>query len=275
MRYNFFAKNLDNLQFEWNAVSEKEWPTIKRNFVAAYLCAYMEQAPPNLGEHFAKQAHLLWDDACKLPEEDAFNHLMSSLIKPLQFYLYYENNLLHYENNCLQNEINALKEYLANPQKEIASVKQQLINLFKIKCYFEEAFDKEKDRINNCDKINYLILRFHGQPIAFFTCELNYKSGYTYLRFINISPAFNRLGLSTIILNKVNQYFYDSLGLELYARKDNKAARAFYKSCGFQEFETFDFAEPSYPKERILHFPNDDTTEEPEEHIGFQRRTCS
>ncbi len=72
----------------------------------------------------------------------------------------------------------------------------------------------------------------------------------------------------------MNKYFYDSLGLELYARKDNKAAKAFYTRCGFQEFETFDFDEPSYSKEPILHFPDDDATEEPADHIGFQRRTC-
>ncbi len=234
----------------------------------------MEQPPPNLGEYFADQAQILWDDACKLPPEDAFNRLMSSLIQPLQFYLFYENNLLGYKDNFLQNEINKLKEYLTNPEKDITTVKQHLIKLFKIKCYFEDTFDKEINKINNSDKINYLILRFHGHPIAFFTCELNYKSGYTYLRFINISPAFNRLGLATVLLNKVNRYFYDSLGLELYARKDNKAAQIFYKRCGFQKFKVFDFDEPSYSKKRILHFPNDDATEEPEDHVGFQRKTC-
>ncbi|CEG58781.1 GNAT family N-acetyltransferase [Legionella fallonii] len=265
MKYNFFAKNPDNLLFEWNAAKEKDWPILRRNFVAAYLCTYMEQAPPKVGENFARQAEILWEEACELPPKDALNRLMGTLIQPLQFYLFYQTA-------PLENEIDKIKEYLANPEKEITTVKQRLINLFKIKCYFEETFDQEKNKINNNNEIKYLILRFHEQPIAFFTCELNYKSGYTYLRFINISPAFNRLGLGKIILNEMDKYFSESLGLELYARKDNLSAIAFYKSCAFRQFAAFDFDEPSYFDAPILHFPQDDATKELEEHVGFQRR---
>lgn len=268
MKYNFFSRNANNLYFEWNSATATDWLKIKRGFVDSYLFTYMNSDNPSLGAPIESFAQILWQEACISPRKQALELIMNSFIKPLQCYLFYEKNPLH-------NEINAIKEYLIDKEKDISAIQEYLIKLFKIRSYFEEIFEHEKNKIHqNNTTIEYLVLKFHEQPIAFFTCELNYKSGYTYLRFINIAPSFNRLGLAKIILAEVSKHYPESLGLELYARKDNLSALAFYNNCGFQKFEQFDFKEPAYPHEAGLHFPQNDATDEPAEHIGFQRRLC-
>lgn len=269
MRYSFFNQNRSNLQFEWNSAIPSDWPKLRRNFVGAYLCSYINHTLADI--HFSREFHdeasNIWLEAYQLSNSNGFELLQNAVIKPLQFYLFFIQKPLEQESNLLRTHFNW-------PQKDISLVKDEMIKLMILRNYFEALFFVEKQKIGLSNKkIDYLILRYKEQPIAFFTCELNYKSSFLYLRFINISPAFHRLGLAKIILDEISQHYPEALGMELYVRKDNSSAVAFYKQCGFRQFESFDFNEPEFQDvlSRTLHFPKDDATDRVEDYLAFAK----
>ena len=98
--------------------------------------------------------------------------------------------------------------------------------------------------MNNCKyKINYLVVRFHEQPIAFVVTQLNFKSGRVYVRWNTVSPSFHRQGLGKIMLDAIAKYYKNS-GLELYTRASNTTACNFYDKSGLTVASKYNFAEP-------------------------------
>lgn len=266
MRNKFFKRNNVSLRIEWNSAHPLDWPKLRRNFVGSYFAAYLapcNKEPEIFNSPLRETAEKIWNEAY----EQGFTTLLHEVIQPLQFYLLYQNK-------PLESEINELIEHFPQKMTDIHLTKEHLIKLIILKNYFETHFDEEKLKIaDDKKKINYLILRFNEQPIAFFTCEFNYKSGRIYLRFINISPTFHRLGLGQIILEEISKHYPEAIGLELYARKDNYSAIGFYKRCGFQKYRQFDFKEPFFKGLQVsgLHFPNDDGTDNVDEFIAFAK----
>lgn len=158
--------------------------------------------------------------------------------------------------------------------------------------HFKKDFDAEKEKIsnqNNRDRYrsHYLIARFHDQPIAFFVCQLNYKSGRIYLRWITMHPKFHKHGIGSAMLKEIANRFPKSKGLELYTRKINESAQLFYTKCGFSPISEFDFEEPLLDSEKQpgyfsrfvegwlnnekLFPPLDEKTSQPENFIGFAK----
>lgn len=126
-----------------------------------------------------------------------------------------------------------------------------------LQLYFEHEFDNEFSRINNQlshqFKINYMILKFHGQPIAFIASQLNYKSGRVYIRWNTVSPGFQQLGLGRLMLDEVKKY-YKNDKIELYTRILNQGARNFYKRYGMFETSNFYFDEPNGVNDNISRY---------------------
>ena len=124
-----------------------------------------------------------------------------------------------------------------NPE-EIA----KLIKLKALKLSFTEDFENEKVQIltqdqSNQYKIQYIIARTaFGYPIAFVACQLNYKTGHVYLRWVTVNPKVHGFGLGRMLLNNIRKR-YDTLSLELYTRRANTQARGFYEHCGFSEIQ--------------------------------------
>lgn len=266
MGYDFFARNARELKYEWNKAKASDWLFLKRGFVASYLEIYMSKDDAPISHTGQEYAQYLWEQAKQFPPEQAKAFLVEMLIKPLQFYLAHKDTLL-------RNELEEFNQYFAQQRSDIDATKKRFIHLYAVKSYFEHIFDQEQKQLNEGHSIEYLILRYHDHPIAFFTCELSY-TGYAYARYLSISPPFNRIGLGQALLTELSEHYPDSLGIDLYARQDNKGALAFYEKCGFTKFKKFDFHEP-FPDAKnqdVLHFPKSDAADKPEEYCGFRRK---
>ena len=132
----------------------------------------------------------------------------------------------------------------------VTSIAKCLIKLTALRLYFKEEYETERNKIIEQDwhtprRIHYLVVRYQDQPIAFFSCELNYKSGRIYMRWVTMSPTFQRLGLGKMMLEEVNKHFPENTGMELYTRLANHSARKFYSKVGFVDTTKFDFSEPN------------------------------
>lgn len=185
--------------------------------------------------------------------------------------------------DCDLNEL-AIPQCENNDQSQVSKVDV-------LSQYFKHEFQAEKRKILSQDqqdpyRSHYLIARFHNQPIAFFVCQLNYKSGRTYLRWVTINPAFHHQGIGRAMLDEITKRFPQSKGLELYTRIANIKSKLFYEKCGFSQTNEFDFEEPSpdleqKPKGYFTNFihdwldnrklfpPLDEKISKPENFIGF------
>lgn len=270
----FFTNKQPELSFEWNAASQFDWPIIRRNFVAAYISSYKDRSFDELKypNELKLQAEQIWDNAYG----QGFEIFSKQIIQPLQFYLYSQRFYMAEEATPLTSESERMKHHFSHKDNDISAVRERIVKLLVLQKYFEHDFDEEKHKIDSKSKvIDYLIVRFHGRPIAFFVCELNHKSAKVYLRFVTIEPAFHRESLGEKILDHIVQRYPDATGLELYTRIANFPARAFYQHYGFQPFNHFLFGKPSIslePKSK-LYFPDDDATSHPEAFIAFSKHT--
>ncbi|STX81363.1 ribosomal-protein-alanine acetyltransferase [Legionella busanensis] len=270
MKSRFFEKSIKpNLYFEWNAARNRDWLSILRNFVGAYLSAYIDCTFEELQypEELKHQAEAIWDRAYA----QGYESLINQVIHPLKFYLNF--NL----NEPLKCETNQLEKHFLDKTYNISLVREKLIKLILLQHYFEHDFSEEKHKIDSqAKKIDYLIARFHDKPIAFFACEYNYKSAHVYLRFVTLSPSFHRLGLGEKILDEIVRNYPDATGMELYTRNANFGAQAFYKHYRFNEYREFEFKKPilSLDKNK-LYFPDDDATNNPGAFIAFSKLTHS
>ena len=267
MSSKFFNKHRSELSFEWNAATPSDWLTIRRNFVAAFIHAYRSYRLSDLGYkvELQQQAEHFYQKSVN----KGLDNLIEEIIKPLQFYL-------HYEKSPLDEEIKALEQHYLDPSYDVSKVRENIIKLIMLQHNFEADFYQEHRKILSASKkLDYLIVRFHGQPIAFFVTELYYA--HVYLRFITIAPAFHRLGLGEMILEQVDKHYPDATGMDLYTRNTNSSSHSFYKKCGFREFKQFDFKELCLDatSSEKLYFPSDDGTDDPESCIGFSRTTHS
>jgi ribosomal protein S18 acetylase RimI-like enzyme len=270
MRNRFFTANRNDLRFEWNTANVLDWTIIQRNFVSAYICAYQKNTLQELmfDVDLLKEAQELWqttyDHACK----KGIEVLINKIINPLKFYFAHENT-------PFQTEINELEKHFLDNSYTIGSVQEHFIKLIMLQRYFENDFINEKIKIHSTNKkIDYLIARYNDAPIAFFVTELNYKSGRVYLRWVTIEPGFHRQGLGEIIMSQIAKHYPDAIGMELYTRKANVSAQKFYKHCGFQETQNFEFGQPTFKLNgKIkLYLPEDDMTHSPNAFIAFYKR---
>ena len=265
MRNRFFKYNTE-LQFSWNAAAITDWPRIQRNFVSAYLSSYQECRYEALmfDESLKKAAEQKWETAYR----QGYEKLLQDIIEPLEFYLGFNR-----KSGLFETERASLNHHFRG-NANVDELRDTLIKLTMLRSHFESEFLEEKHKIESkTKKIDYLMARFHDQPIAFFVCELNYKSAKIYLRFVTIEPAFHRLGLGEKMLDQIAHHYPQALGMELYTRKANIAAQSFYKHYGFLEFQQFDFWSPtiSLKKSEKLFFPEDDSTSQPNAFIAFSK----
>ncbi len=65
------------------------------------------------------------------------------------------------------------------------------------------------------------------------------------MRWVTMSPSFQRQGLGGMLFEEVRKHFPKNTGIELYTRKANHPAQSFYKKIGFSDTTSFDFSEPS------------------------------
>lgn len=105
--------------------------------------------------------------------------------------------------------------------------------------------------------IQYLMVRFHEQPIGFFSCQLNYKTARVYMRWMIISPEFQKLKLGNIVLDMVNKHFPQNRGMELFTCEDNTSGLDFYHRLGFTQagdspIDEFNFEDPEHNLEVSL-----------------------
>ena len=222
-----------DLYFEWNAARTEDWPILRRNFVAAYISAYMNRSFAELqySDELKLHAETQWENSYS----KGYDSLMSQIIRPLQFYL-------GYEKRPLQDECDELQKHFSDKTHDITLIKEQIIKLMLLQRYFEKSFIEEKQNILSQEKkIEYLIARFHERPIGFFVSEVNFKSSHIYLRYVTLSPAFHRQGLGEKMLDEVVKHYPDATGLELYTRTANIGAQAFYKHYGFKAYSQFNF----------------------------------
>jgi ribosomal protein S18 acetylase RimI-like enzyme len=269
MQNRFFSSKHPELTFDWNSANPSDWPTIRRNFVAAYICSYIDRSFDELmyTNEQVQAATDKWDTIYKKFLTRGMPFIQQALIDPLKFYL-------HHQTEPLQVECAELARHLQDKNHDISAVREKIIKLIMLSSYFENDFDEEMHKIAAGNKkIDYLITRFHNQPIAFFVCELNYKSGNIYLRFVTMEPAFHRQGLGQLILNQITKKHPEAIGMELYTRIANHPAKSFYASNGFKDFEQFEFGKPEVSLKPIqtLYFPDDDGTSHPEAFIAFRK----
>src|SRR5687768_11893171 len=95
MKSRFFDKNRDELHFEWNAARKSDWPTIRRNFVAAYISSYVNRSFQELqyDDALKQQAVMTWNKAYS----QGYDAIVNLIIRPLQFYLSYQDKPLEQE----------------------------------------------------------------------------------------------------------------------------------------------------------------------------------
>lgn len=270
MQNRLFKLNTAELTFEWNGANQADWRTIQRNFVAAYLHAYEDKSfselmfKPEVIEKTRDEWKIKYEQFLK----EGMPFLKREIIHPLEFYMTHKPS-------ALESETKEFEHHLADKKYEINKTTDQIVKLLILKRHFESDFKEEKHKIDSkSKKIDYIIARYHEQPVVFFVCELNYKTGFIYLRFVTIEPAFHRLGLGRKMLQQITKRYPDAKGLELYTRRANYSAQSFYKSIGFQEYKEFSFEEPmiSLKPDNKLYFPTDDSTSQPEAFIGFRKK---
>lgn len=283
MKNKFFTKNSPDLQFEWNAAKKSDWINLQRIFVATYIFAYKDHSLSQLmfEEKCIHEANKIWDSAY----QRGLEAITKEIIKPLQFYFQQEKTiLLNYkkisaeaQKKLFKTELDELEKHFVDKSQDITSVREYFSKLIMLQKYFENDFSQEKQKLDSgTKKLDYLVVRFHDIPIAFFVCELNPKSACIYLRWVTVEPSFQREGLGKIILDKISQRYPDAIGMELYTRKVN-SSNVFYKNCGFHEATNFEFGKPviTLKNAKGLYFPEDDATNSPNAFIAFHKSNHS
>lgn len=266
-----FFRNHQGIKFEWNSASEMDWLRIRRNFIAAYIGAYQDKTLDEL---------MFEDELKEKSEKELSNSLHSKeglsfadLVKSIEVYLIHE--YLQVSTNSDPRPLIKEYELLSSSNsdlKTITQAKERITKLLMLKNYFENEFLQEKRKIDlGSKKIDYLIARFHDQPVGFFVCELNPKTARIYLRFVTVSPAFQGLGLGKEILNKIYKRYPEAIGMELYTRKANYSAIEFYTHCKFKSFENFYFEKMSFENLQQINFPEDDITNHPKAFVAFRQ----
>lgn len=261
MQNRFFNNHRQDLQFDWNSASSNDWRMIKRNFVAAYLSSYKDQPIDTLNVSNLEKARQKWVQTYELGLEG----IKKDIILPLSFYFSNEKIPFTQELATLTDHFNGLCD-------DISQLSEYFIKLLNLKFYFEKEFEEEFEKIDERIKnINYLVVRFHERPIAFFSTELNFKSARIYLRWVTMEPAFHRMGLGHIALDEIRKYYPESIGMELFTRKANKSAQAFYNRYGLQPTNNFDFVEHGLFKgdKNKLHLPIDDAVKSNDAFVAF------
>lgn len=267
MKRGFFERNRTELCFEWNKAAHADWVKIRRNFVAAYLCAYEDRSFEELmfGLDLQQGVEKIWNTCYENSLDKGFESLFKQIIQPLQFYM-------DHKKEPLKNELTDLKKHFIDKTHDICAVRLKMIKLIMLKNYFEKELCEEMMKLGSSKNIDYLVTRYHEQPIAFFVCELNYKTAHVYLRFVTIEPAFHRLGLGKMILEQISKYYPEANGMQLYTRKANHSAQSFYKECGFQE-HAFNFGKPTFMSNQTssLCLPENDATDYPKAFVAFNK----
>lgn len=272
MKSRFFTNKRQALYIEWNSANAIDWKIIERNFIAAYLSSYKDSPIDRLNQTHLKRATMEWNDAyadAHMP----LGVIYKNIIKPLSYYFSHEPSFKNNGQEIFKKELDILEAHFADASVNISDVRDYLIKLQMTRYFFEEEFEEEKKKIHADEsKIDYVIARFHDRPIAFFACEENYKSGRVYLRWVTMQPAFHRNGLGEIMLSEIAKHYPEAIGMELYTRKANQAAQAFYKNRGFKAAINFDFEEPPFDGKKTLHLPTSDAVSSVAEFIAFSKK---
>lgn len=234
-------------KFSWNDAQESDWYYIERNFIAAYVNAYKDTLIYQNISHLA-QAEEIWASAYTQATQGNFKVFDQAIFQPLAPLLSHIYNTATPGKEALATDRNILVSHFElQKNTDVTVIKENLIKLTALRLHFAELYKMEKDTLikqGNPPHIHYLIARYQDQPVAFFSCQLNYQSGRIYLRWVTMSPTFQRLGLGKRMLEELNRRFPENIGMELYTRVAN-SARDFYRKMGFIETNQYDFSEPS------------------------------
>ncbi len=280
------------LTFDWNAASESDWKYIERNFIAAYFNAYKDcdLAQLSISPSILREAQEIWDRAYSQACKGNAQALALDIFNPLAPLLSHVNSMVTPAKDPLSDQKEALNVHFAKKSTDIIATKEYLIKLTALRHYFEEEYEGERNKILKQDKgtnqrIHYLVARFEDRPIAFVSCELNYKSGRIYMRWVTMSPSFQRQGLGGMMFEEVRKHFPENTGIELYTRVANHPARSFYTKLGFKDTTKFDFSEPkpgyfatyvskwlSKDTDTKCCAPEDEAVSKTEDFIGFIKK---
>ncbi len=291
----------NKIQFEWNAAGVNDWPKIERLFIAAYVNAYKncEQEMLALPHPILKEVEEHWQSCYEKAAQQGSHILEQEFINPLVRYFSHVDKWQSTEqkkptkNNPFQEEIDKLAQHFKDKTIDISKIKKDLIKLSALVHSFKHEFAEEKPKFLNINKqnpygVHYLVARFDDEPVAFFACQLNNKTGRLYFRWVTMSPAFHRQGLGKVMLDEVTKQFPQSKGMELYTRIVNFPVIKFYESSGFKPIKEFDYSEPteippSLPKgyftsymkkwleDKVLLGPLDDNASNVENFVGFRK----
>lgn len=300
---SYFDLHREDFQLTWNDANQKDWDIIKKFFIAAYLNAYRNCSIKDDGgialnpSYISKAEHII-EETCNTAKGKGIEIIDQNIFIPLSAYLNHIEKPLETERAAVVNKIVAKETAKEIAEAHHAAI-QRLIKYIALMLYFESMFNEEKEKIihqhgkKSQYDIQYIIARYHEQPIGFISCNLNYKTSNVYLRWVNISPKFHRLHLGTKMLKAIEKH-YNTSGLEVYTREHNEGAKKFYAQYGFIAAKQFWFEEPikSDENEKLrgtdikpyvekwleggyIFPPLEDSTSRPDLNVGFIRKNDS
>jgi len=247
------------VQLSWNDAKDSEWSKIEDNFVAAYLSSYKDSERDKLGLPDSKiqEAETLFLSAyldARKRNVSVFD--ASPELKKLEQYFC---SVSKERPSCLPEKTPIVEQVFTND--EILKSGQEIVKLLAISLSFREDFEGEKFKIHSQtnkinwlyqNKIQYVLARLEDSVVGFVVCQFNPKTARAYLRWVTLAPNFHGRGLGKFMLEAVEKHFQEAIGIELYTRTENQAARGFYGKVGFQETLRIE-SKPVFHKELNQH----------------------
>ncbi|MES2615224.1 MAG: GNAT family N-acetyltransferase [Bdellovibrionota bacterium] len=166
-------------------------------------------------------------------------------------------------------------KHFENKTHDISLVRSYVTKIMMLRDAKEEDFQELKKSLDDVSsQKDYLVVRYHDRPVAFFVSQVNYKSGFVYLNWVTVSPGFQQEGLGKLVMEQLHKRYPEAAGIEVYSFGKNVGAVEFYKHCGFKIFDDFHFEKPILTLETTsaLYFPSTDMTSLPHSlFVAFQK----
>lgn len=265
----FFEIRSENLKFSWNKISDKDWAKIRKLFVSSFVDNYQAADGEDLQiqPETKLSMHSLWEAACQEPLNQDQRVMDLEVMSAFRFYL-----------DPVLNKIKANQNPYELLQQKVCELTTSdhalLIKWLTLQHHFELVFSRERDFFQADTRAkDFLIARFHDEPIGLYICEWNHKSGYVYVRYIATHPSFQGTGLADLMMKQVMNHYPCAIGIELCVSKANARANRFYDRLHFTEGMVFDCDKPKWDAtaSSSMHVPDDDPLP-PEHFLGRRLR---
>lgn len=241
-----FMLNRMMISIRWDDATPYDWKRIERMFIACFMNAYVNKP---FSEVAIDSVHVA--EAERTIATSTTKSEYQKILKRLHFYALSEaetTDKKHVADRSLPKTLlhRALLEMtniFENPESSadiLATQKQKLTQLFAMYLAFKHYFENEQAQIfssktDHPQKIHYVLARGPDEsPLAFISTECNPKSARAYLRWVMVSPVAQNVGLGSYLLHVILNHYHDCRGVELYTRRINEKAIAFYLRNGLQ-----------------------------------------